>query len=62
MNLSSPDRTHGHVVQQGETLAAIARRYYGRAADWRAIAEGNGIEDPRRLRPGIVLAIPTLRP
>jgi len=61
LNLSSPDRTHGHVVQQGETLAAIARRYYGRAADWREIADGNGIEDPRRLRPGTVLAVPTLR-
>jgi nucleoid-associated protein YgaU len=60
LNLSSPDRTHGHVVQQGETLAAIAQRYYGRATDWRPIAENNGIEDPRRLLPGTVLAVPTL--
>jgi nucleoid-associated protein YgaU len=60
LNLSSPDRTHGHVVRQGDTLASIARRYYGRAADWRRIADGNGIEDPRRLLPGTVLAVPTL--
>lgn len=60
LNLNSPDRTHGHVTQQGETLARIAHRYYGRTGDWRKIAENNGIEDPRRLRSGTTLAVPRL--
>lgn len=60
LNLSSPDRTHGHITQQGETLARIAHRYYGRAGDWREIAETNEIEDPRRLPAGITLVVPRL--
>lgn len=61
LNLNSPDRTHGHITQQGETLAAIAHRYWGRRGDWREIAEANDIEDPRRLRPGTPLAVPRLK-
>ena len=60
LNLNSPDRTHGHFTQQGETLALIAHRYYSRAGDWRNIADNNDIEDPRRLRSGITLAVPRL--
>lgn len=58
LNLSSPDRTHSHVLQRGETLAAVAARYYRRPGDWRAIALANAIEDPRRLTPGTFLSIP----
>lgn len=60
LNLSSPDRTHGHITQQGETLAQIAHRYYGHAGDWREIADWNDIEDPRRLLSGTTLAVPRL--
>jgi hypothetical protein len=60
LNLSSPDRTHGHITQQGETLAQIAYRYYRRVGDWREIADRNNIEDPRRLPSGITLAVPRL--
>jgi LysM repeat protein len=60
LNLSSPDRTHSHVTQNGETLAGIAARYYQRPQQWREIANANDIEDPRRLGPGIFLAIPSL--
>ncbi|HEY4943558.1 MAG TPA: LysM peptidoglycan-binding domain-containing protein [Rhizomicrobium sp.] len=58
LNLSSPDRTHAHVTTQSDSLASIADRYYERPGDWRAIADQNQIDDPRRLRAGRVLTIP----
>jgi nucleoid-associated protein YgaU len=61
LNLSSPDRTHSHVVQRGETLASISARFYGRAGDWRFIADANDIDDPRRLVAGTFLTIPPTR-
>jgi nucleoid-associated protein YgaU len=45
----------------GYSLSAIAARYYGRPASWRAIADESNIEDPRRLRPGTPLTVPSLR-
>lgn len=57
----SPDRTHAHVVQQGDTLASISHRYYERPAHWRVIAAANGITDPRRLDPGRFLQVPRTR-
>jgi nucleoid-associated protein YgaU len=62
LNLSSPDRTHSHVLKVGETLSAVASRYYDRAGEWRRVAEGNGIEDPRRLQTGQVLQVPRIEP
>jgi nucleoid-associated protein YgaU len=61
LNLSSPDRTHAHLTRQGETLSRIAATYYMRPGDWRAIAERNDIDDPRRLDPGLLLTIPSIR-
>jgi hypothetical protein len=60
LNLSSPDRTHVHVLARGENLALVSRRYYERVGDWRAIADANAIEDPRRLVPGTFLRVPRL--
>jgi nucleoid-associated protein YgaU len=60
LNLKSPDRTHAHVLEAGETLDRVAHRYYLRAGDWRPIARANGIRDPRRLDPGLVLRVPAL--
>ena len=60
LNLSSPDRTHSHVTQEGDTLSHIAFRHYRRPGRWRPIAEANGIDDPRRLTPGQFLTIPPL--
>jgi hypothetical protein len=59
--LSSPDRTHVHVLQQGESLAAVAHRYYDRPGDWRAVADENAISDPRRIHAGVILRVPRLR-
>ena len=44
-----------HVVQAGETLFSIARRY---GVPLRAVAAANGIEDPSRIRSGVRLTIP----
>lgn len=55
--------TAGHrtrVVQQRDTLDLIAAEEYGEAKHWRAIAEANGIDDPLRLRAGMVLALPPI--
>jgi len=61
LNLSSPDRSHRHRLAAGETLSALAARYYQRASEWRRIADENDIEDPRRLVAGRVLTIPSIR-
>jgi nucleoid-associated protein YgaU len=60
LNLSSPDRSHSHVMQQGETLSSLASRYYRKSEEWRPIAEANNIEDPRRLATGTFLTIPPI--
>ncbi len=60
LNLSSPDRTHVHVLQQGDTLAGVARRYYDKPSQWRAVAEENRIDDARRTTPGAFLRVPRL--
>lgn len=60
LNLSSPDRSHAHVLVTGETLGAVAGRYYQRAGEWRRVADENDIEDPRRLQPGVVLSVPRI--
>jgi hypothetical protein len=57
---SSPDRTHVHVLQQSETYAAVAQRYYEAPDDWRAIAVENRVDDPRRTTPGRFLRVPPL--
>jgi hypothetical protein len=57
---SSPDRTHVHVLQQGDTLAAVSRRFYDSPARWRPIADANRIEDPRRTAPGAFVRVPPL--
>jgi hypothetical protein len=61
LRLLSPDRTQSHVVQRGDTLSAIAARHYKRPADWRFIADANGINDPRRLPVGAILVIPPIQ-
>lgn len=61
LSLSSPDRTHAHIVEAGERITAIAERYYRRPGTWRPIADANGIDDPRRLSPGRALLVPPIR-
>jgi nucleoid-associated protein YgaU len=46
-------------VQKGDTLSAIARANYGRAAAWRCIAQANPeIADANRIYEGEQLLLP----
>lgn len=47
-----------HTVARGDTLSAIAKRFYGDANDYRKIAEANNIANPDLIHPGQVLTIP----
>jgi nucleoid-associated protein YgaU len=58
--LYSPDVEKTYVVRPGDTLSRIAAELYEDPSLWRAIAEANGIDNPRRLTPGQVLFIPKL--
>ncbi len=54
------DYTKVLVVATGDRADAIAQRCYGSPALWRPIALANGIDDPRALRAGQPLRIPSL--
>lgn len=56
---TAEERTY--VVQKGDTLWAIAERFYGEGREWRRIYEANEdrIEDPDLIQPGWELTIPT---
>lgn len=54
----STDRTSVRQVQRGQTLAYISFLEYGDPTQWRAIADANGLDNPRILTPGMTLTIP----
>lgn len=47
-------------IQKGDTLSAIAQRFYGDATKWRRIHEANRdvIQDPDKIFPGQKITIP----
>ena len=47
-----------HTVQSGDTLWAIAKKYYGNGAQYTQIASANGIGNPNLIHPGQVFKIP----
>ncbi len=47
-----------YVVKKGDTLSAIAQRFYGDASRWRLIAKANDLSDPNTMRVGMELIIP----
>lgn len=49
-----------HRVIEGDTLASISTRVYGRPVHWRAIAEANDIDDPLALTAGRELLLPPI--
>jgi nucleoid-associated protein YgaU len=59
---NSSDVAKTRVVKRGETLSSIAAEEYNDPGLWRPIAELNHIDNPRRIAPGQVLAIPPLKP
>lgn len=55
---SGPKRPKTYTVTAGDTLSAIAARFYGDANEWHKIAHKNHIRHPHRLRIGRVLKLP----
>lgn len=53
-----PVRTYK--VQNGDTLAGIARKFLGNSGAWPKIAQANKgtLDDPTKLKPGMILVIP----
>jgi nucleoid-associated protein YgaU len=52
-----------HVVQKGQTLGHIAKKYYGRSSEWKRILKANDATlkgSVKRLQPGMELTIPAL--
>ena len=45
-------------VQSGDTLSDVAQLAYGDPNRWRGIAAVNGIGDPTKVMPGMILVIP----
>jgi hypothetical protein len=60
LNLASPNKTHSHVLALGETLSLVAGNFYFDPTQWRTIALNNLMDDPRRLRPGTQIVVPSL--
>lgn len=59
-NRTSPDLTHTHLVQAGDTLPLLAERIYGSPGHALLVARFNGLDDLRFLEPGTELAFPPL--
>src|SRR5688572_10596725 len=57
---ASPDLYQTWLVNDGETLDAIAARVYGDPAFWRPLAAANGLKNPRGLVTGQLLLLPPL--
>jgi len=55
-------RAQEHVVASGETLSAIALKYYGSANAWSILADANPGIDPDRLQIGQRLRVPPVAP
>jgi len=57
---ATPTGPRSHTVVSGDTLAKMARKYYGNSAQWPKILEANKgtLEDPTKLKIGMVLVIP----
>lgn len=49
-----------HIVEDGDRLDLIANQYYSRPGMWREIADYNGIDNPRNLKPGLQLILPEI--
>ncbi len=59
--LESPDTTKYRTVYQGDSLWSMSAKEYGQPEQWRAIADANGLANPRTLRTGARLVLPALK-
>jgi LysM repeat protein len=53
-----PPAPRTHTVVSGDTLWAIAERFYGDGSKYQQIADASGISNPDLIHPGQVLTIP----
>ncbi|MGW4650806.1 LysM peptidoglycan-binding domain-containing protein [Kitasatospora sp. NPDC004289] len=53
-----PVQQQTYTVQPGDSLSAIAQRFYGDANRYQQIADANGIPNPDLINPGQTLIIP----
>ncbi|MGE0665179.1 MAG: hypothetical protein AB7O49_01370 [Sphingomonadales bacterium] len=60
-NLASPDIDHAHQVRDGEHLTRIVHSVYKEPAYYMAVAEANGLDTVRALRPGSAIYLPPVR-
>jgi phage tail protein X len=53
-------REEYYVIERGDTLSHIARRYYGKASSWPRLFEANRevIQDPDKIFPGQKIRVP----
>jgi nucleoid-associated protein YgaU len=54
----APEPAQTYTVASGDTLWAIAERFYGDGNKYQQIADASGIADPDLIQPGQVLTIP----
>jgi len=54
----NPNNSGVHIVQAGDTLWAVAKKYYGNGNQYPKIAEANKIKNPSLIYPGQKLVIP----
>jgi nucleoid-associated protein YgaU len=59
--LESADHTKSRSFKRRERLDQIAAQEYGSSAEWRRIADENGILDPRGIEAGTLLRLPPMR-
>lgn len=58
MPLQSTPGPRTYTVVSGDTLWAIAERFYGDGNKYQQIADASGLTDPEEVRPGQALTIP----
>lgn len=58
---SSPDMTHEITVKPGDTLPVLCQDVYGDESRYMQVAESNGLNDFRNLKPGSRLVFPPVK-
>lgn len=59
-NSPEPSMDQSYTVVSGDTLWAIAKKYYGNGSNYTYIVSANSISNPNLIYPGQVLTIPAL--
>jgi nucleoid-associated protein YgaU len=52
--------TQAYTIKSGDNLSKIAKRFYGEASKYTAIAEANSIDDPNKIQVGQELTLTVL--